>query len=87
MPVGAGLVVIDLKQSQFPDDAPWRQVVIFLLHVPADEFRILELRTEEVDIHRNRLRHTNGIGQLYLALIRIPGKHDISRNLPGYVGC
>ena len=81
MPVTAHLVVINGEQIQIPYNALWCQIIVFT-DVAVYEFRVLVFRAETVDIHSYRLQDANGISQLHLTLIGIPGEHDIPRNLP-----
>ena len=85
MPIGGNKVIIHIQQMQTADDAFGRQVVI----LPYKGFKkslILMLRAEGFHIDADRLRHTDGVGNLNLAFVRVSGSHDIHRNLAGGIG-
>ena len=44
------------------------------------------LRAEGLDIYADRLRHTDGVGDLNLALLSVSGENDIPRNLSSHIG-
>ena len=76
--------VIHIPQPQCADDAVGRQVVVFAN--PLHQIRPWHF-TGSKCLHADgdRLLHTNGVGQLYLALRGVVVPQDVLGNLPGHV--
>ena len=72
MPIGTHLVIVYFQQTELLDNAFWRQIVV-LSNILLDIALILMFRSESLYIHTDRLRYTNGIGDLNLCFIAIFG--------------
>lgn len=67
VPVCGNSVIIHIEQSEAFGNAS-RCEVIILTNILADEFLILMLRAEGLDIYADRLCHSNGVCNLNLRL-------------------
>ena len=80
MAIGTHPVVVHIEEPQAVDDA-LRSQVVGVSHVLLNETLVLMLRTEGLNEDSDRLRHTDGVGDLNLALLCVSGKNDVPCNL------
>ncbi len=78
--IGTHPVVVHIEEPQAVDDA-LRSQVVGVSHVLLNETLVLMLRTEGLNEDSDRLRHTDGVGDLNLALLCVSGKNDVPCNL------
>ena len=76
MAIGTHAVIVDIEKSQAVDDA-LRSKVVGISDILFDETLVLILRAEGLDIHADRLRHTDGIGDLDFTLLCVSGENDV----------
>lgn len=79
MSVCGYLVVVHIQQAEALDDA-FRCQVVILAHKGFQKRLVLMLGAEGLDLDTHGFCHTDGIGDLDFAFIRISGSHDINLN-------
>ena len=80
VPIGRDGIVVDIQQMKAFDNPSGCQVIAGA-HIILDLGSSHIAGAECLDIHGDRLRHANGVGDLNLALIRIPGQYDITADM------